>query len=134
FVCICCTSVSICVQKKPALRAGINPRASKNQRLKAGGTRTHRNPPHSCLSSGGTSNRSAERRCSGEASNDPPRSTREDPEEGPAGLTSTPEPYAPYQSQHHSQTLPCMSYSPQRLGCFCPTACTCLEAFPANQA
>src|SRR5262245_647298 len=84
-------------------------KGSKHQRLKAGGTRTHRNPTSSIQRSGRTSNRTAERRSPGGSSNDPPRTTREDPEAGPTGFTATPESYAPNQSRTHSQAFPCMS-------------------------
>ena len=48
----------------------------------------------------------------------PPRRTRYEPREGPAGLTAAELSYAPNQSWHVSKTLPCMSYSPHGFGFF----------------
>ncbi len=49
----------------------------------------------------------------------PPRLTRCDPEEEPLG--SVPYAKVPYQSRHHSHTLPCMSYNPHGFALFDPT-------------
>ena len=47
---------------------------------------------------------------------DPPRMTRPGPAGLPCGSLAAASGKAPYQSEHHSQTLPCMSYRPQALG------------------
>ena len=47
---------------------------------------------------------------------EPPRSTRASPVGGPVGSALSAGSYGPYQSQHHSQTLPCMSCRPKRVG------------------
>ena len=53
----------------------------------------------------------------------PPRIPRSEPDVAPVGSVAEPPGYAPYQSWHHSQTLPFMSYKPQAFGFFSPTGC-----------
>lgn len=63
----------------------------------------------------------------------PPRHTRFDPEAGPSGSVAGPLGSAHFQSQHHSQTFPCMSYSPQALGRFPFTGCVSSSEFSRYQ-
>jgi hypothetical protein len=51
----------------------------------------------------------------------PPRRTRDDPLFGPTGSVSARFGYGPYQSKHHSQTFPCMSYKLHPFDFFRPT-------------
>jgi hypothetical protein len=55
---------------------------------------------------------------------EPPHNTRCSPRggscSGPCGSTVASALYVSYQSPHHSQTLPCVSYSPHAFGTFCP--------------
>ena len=51
------------------------------------------------------------------------------PDGGPVGSTASSGNVLPYQSPHHSHTLPCMSNSPKGFGFFCPT--TCVRFCPA---
>ena len=53
----------------------------------------------------------------------PPRNTRSEPSRGPTGSLTAPLGYSPYQSLHHSQTFPCISYRPQAFAFFSPTGC-----------
>jgi len=53
--------------------------------------------------------READRQSSGGLFQAPPRITWYIPEAGPVGSTVGPLGYVPYQSWHHSQTLPCAS-------------------------
>src|SRR5262245_61976048 len=92
-----------------------------------GGTRTHRNPTSTNLRLGWRLSRCAECRTSGRSSDDPPRTTRRLPELGPKGSTNTPDLDSLYQSRTHSQTLPCISYSPRGFGSFFLTSCACPE-------
>ena len=50
----------------------------------------------------------------------PPRFTRSEPNLGPTGSTPS-ESFPSYQSEHHSFTLPCISYKPHGFGFFNPT-------------
>ena len=64
---------------------------------------------------------------------EPPRRTRSTPDEGPDGSVP-PESESSYQSAHHSQTFPCMSYSPHAFGFFVPTGRVLLPLFPSYHA
>ena len=52
----------------------------------------------------------------------PPRSTRLAPLPGPVGSVTAPAVYGPYQSAHHSQTLPIVSCRPSGFAAFVATA------------
>ena len=86
------------------------------------------------VSFGSQPRRAEEHRLGAGRYQDPPRSTRVVPHSGPAGSMPTAESYGPYQSQHHSQTFPCMSWRPNGLAGQCPTGWTESRAFSWNQA
>ena len=81
------------------------------------GEKQMRNPMTSFLASEYSYLRSAERQSASLPPQLPPRITRRTPSDGPSGsMDTTARGYCPYQSRHHSWTLPCMSWSPQGLG------------------
>ena len=77
--------------------------------------------------------RSAERQCLALSFQLPPRNTRDEPDVAPVGSVAEPLGYAAYQSWHHSQTLPYMSYSPLAFGFFSPTGCVFEPELLPNQ-
>ncbi len=72
------------------------------------------------LAPGGHANRTETRNSVAISGHGQPRTTRRSPLTGPVGLTCMPSLYAPYQSAHHSHTLPNMPQSPQPFGCSSP--------------
>ena len=69
----------------------------------------------------GSHPRSADRQLTASTLQSPPRYTRCQPLAGPLGSVTDPEGYSPYQSEHHSHTLPCMSYKTHALAGYVPT-------------
>ena len=61
----------------------------------------------------------------------PPRKTREEPLDGPVGLICELLSYLPYQSLHHSHTLPDISYKPSSFGDFVFTQWVLLFELPS---
>ena len=53
----------------------------------------------------------------------PPRTTRYEPTAGPAGSSTADVAYSAYQSWHHSQTFPCMSFNPKAFAFLVATGC-----------
>src|SRR5262245_50641020 len=103
-------------------RPRTHPKGYKGTSVKGYGTcLSRRKPRPTWRLPGGQALRSADRPELASLYQLPPRTTRYEPDEGPAGSTAASAVYGPYQSCTHSQTLPCMSYSPQALGLSFPT-------------
>lgn len=68
-----------------------------------------RNPINSLMEFGGQENRLADRQFLALLNQEPPRITFPSPDFGPHGSVCESGPYSPYQSWHHSETLPCTS-------------------------
>ena len=97
---------------------------------------TTRNPTTALVSSGAQPSRLAHRRNPNSESHDPPRRTRTIPDSGPCGsvLGELAKYFPLYQSLHHSQTFPSISYSPIAFGCLHPTACVFKPLFASHHA
>lgn len=78
--------------------------------------------------------RNADRQTPAGLTQPPPRRTLAEPVAGPVGSLCVVEAYLPYQSEHHSHTLPCISYNPQAFGDFWPTGCSMPPELGENQA
>ena len=69
------------------------------------------NPSMALRRPGANCQRRVERHPFGTPKNESPRQTRRPPDSGPLGSIALPPGYSAYQSEHHSWTLPCRSYT-----------------------
>ena len=132
----CVTTMTIVTCGALALRASKTRQGANGTKTKAGGAGgAHSESRWSYRRPGSSQTRFADRRFRGSSSPaEPPRRTRRSPFSGPIGSMTASARYVLYRSQHHSQTLPLISWSPQGFGAFSPTGCTLLLALAANQA
>src|SRR5580704_5271733 len=84
------------------------------------GTRATRKPSSLLRNPGSFALRFADRHCPAALPQLPPRTTRTEPSDDPSGSVP-PRSTNEYESWHHSDTLPCMSVSPQGFTFFWPT-------------
>src|SRR5262245_23032642 len=89
-----------------------------------------RNPMLPLCVAGSSADRDAQRAAPAPVSQLPPRTTCVAPDEAPDGSSTSSAGYAPYKSPVHSETLPCMSTSPQALGGNPPPRVVCSRNIP----